>query len=185
MNLAERVQAALGRAILPTVIARGATVRVTAVEDGVATLEVSGSPGAVYPLAARIEALIRAAVPEVTAVRLVPPGHGPAGVPGEDQTEDQTEDQAGDLAEAARRVLDGEINPAIAAHRGHVSLAGAEDGWILIRLEGGCQGCSLAEVTLRQGIEPVLRARLPGMTGLADVTDHEAGTKPFYSPEKR
>jgi len=178
MNLAERVQAALGRAILPTVIARGATVRVTAVEDGVATLEVSGSPGAVYPLAARIEALIRAAVPEVTAVRLVPPG--PGALPAE-----PAEEPAGDLAAAARRVLDAEINPAIAAHRGHVSLAGAEDGWILVRLEGGCQGCSLAEVTLRQGIEPVLRARLPGMTGLVDVTDHEAGTEPFFSPEKR
>jgi len=181
MNLTERVEAALGRAILPSVIARGATVRVAAVEDGVATLEVTGSPGAVYPLAARMEALIRAAVPEVTALRLVPPGHGPADVPGEDQTEDQ----AGDLAKAARRVLDGEINPAIAAHRGHVSVAGGEDGWIRVRLEGGCQGCSLAEVTLRQGIEPVLRARLPGMTGLVDVTDHEAGAEPFFSPEKR
>ena len=181
MNLTERVEAALGRAILPSVIARGATVRVAAVEDGVATLEVAGSPGAVYPLAARMEALIRAAVPEVTALRLVPPGHGPADVPGEDQTEDQ----AGDLAKAARRVLDGEINPAIAAHRGHVSVAGGEDGWIRVRLEGGCQGCSLAEVTLRQGIEPVLRARLPGMTGLVDVTNHEAGAEPFFSPEKR
>ena len=54
-----------------------------------------------------------------------------------------------------------------------------------IRLEGGCQGCSLAEVTVRQGIEPLLRARLPGLTGVLDVTDHEAGTQPFFSPEKR
>ena len=177
MNLIERVEAALGRAILPSVIARGAAVRVAAVEDGVATLEVTGSPGAVYPLAARIEALVRAAVPEVTGVRLVPPGSGPAGP--------LPPYLAGDLAEAARRVLDAEINPVIAAHHGRVSLAGAGDGWIRVRLEGGCQGCSLAEVTLRQGIEPVLRARLPGMTGLVDVTDHEAGAEPFFSPEKR
>jgi hypothetical protein len=40
-------------------------------------------------------------------------------------------------------------------------------------------------VTVRQGIEPLLRARLPGMTGVADATDHEAGTDPFFSPEKR
>jgi Fe-S cluster biogenesis protein NfuA len=66
-----------------------------------------------------------------------------------------------------------------------VILAGAENGWIRVRLEGGCQGCSLAEVTLRQGIEPLLRARLPGMVGLVDVTDHEAGTEPFFSAEKR
>ena len=64
-------------------------------------------------------------------------------------------------------------------------MAGVAGGWIRVRLEGGCQGCSLAEVTLRQGIEPVLRARLPQMTGLVDVTEHEAGTEPFFSPAKR
>ena len=73
----------------------------------------------------------------------------------------------------------------IAAHRGHAALAGAEQGWVRIRLEGGCQGCSLAEVTLRQGIEPLLRQRLPDMVGLVDITDHEAGKHPFFSPEKR
>ena len=66
-----------------------------------------------------------------------------------------------------------------------MTVTGATGGWIRIRLDGGCQGCSLAEVTIRQGIEPLLRFRLPAMTGLVDVTDHEAGTDPFYSPEKR
>ena len=176
MNLTGRVEAALARGILPSVIARGANVRVVAVEDGVAVVEVTGSPGAVFPLAARIEALIRGAVPEITGVRLVTPGPAAARAASADP---------GDLVEAARRVLDTEINPAIAAHRGHVSLASAADGWVRVRLEGGCQGCSLAEVTLRQGIEPILRAHLPGMTGLVDVTDHEAGTEPFFSAEKR
>jgi len=171
------VAAALERTIGPTVVARGAAVRGAGVRDGVVTLEVTGSPGAVLPLAARIETLVRAAAPGITAVRLVAPGSGPgepaAPPPGED------------LAAAARRILDAEVNPAIAAHRGHVTVDGAAQGWIRIRLEGGCQGCSLAEVTVRQGIEPLLRARLPGMTGLADVTDHEAGSDPFFSPEKR
>jgi Fe-S cluster biogenesis protein NfuA len=115
-------------------------------------------------------------VPGVTAVKLAradpaPPGPVPPG--------------AGDLAEAARVILDAEINPAIAAHRGRVRVEGVTGGWIRVRLDGGCQGCSLAEVTLRQGIEPLLRARLPQMTGLVDVTDHEAGAEPFFSPEKR
>ena len=176
MDLTARVMAALERSILPTVIARGAAVRVAAAGNGVVTLEVTGSPGAVFPLASRIEALIRAAVPEITTVRLVTPGARTAGSPPE---------TARGLADAARRILDAEINPAIAAHRGHVAVAGAGDGWISIRLEGGCQGCSLAEVTIRQGIEPLLRARLPGMTGLVDVTDHQAGTEPFFSAEKR
>jgi len=155
------VTAALGRSILPSVIARGAaTLRVVAAEDGVVTLQADGSPGAVLPILARIEAQIRAAVPGVTAVKLA-------------------------SAEAARAILDAEINPAIAAHRGRVRVEGVTGGWIRVRLDGGCQGCSLAEVTLRQGIEPLLRARLPQMTGLVDVTDHEAGAEPFFSPEKR
>jgi Fe-S cluster biogenesis protein NfuA len=64
-------------------------------------------------------------------------------------------------------------------------LVGVEHGWVHIRMEGGCQGCSLAEVTLRQGIEPMLRARIPEMVGLMDVTDHGAGTDPYFSPAKR
>ena len=176
-DLAARVTAVLERSILPSVIARGAFIRVVAAADGTVPLEVTGSPGAVFPLASRIEALIHAAVPAITAVRLVTPAAGSAGSPSE----------AGEsLAEAARGILDAEINPAIAAHRGHVTVTGVTgDGWIQIRLDGGCQGCSLAEVTIRQGIEPLLRARLPAMTGLIDITDHEAGTGPFYSPEKR
>ncbi|HEX3309001.1 MAG TPA: NifU family protein [Streptosporangiaceae bacterium] len=170
-DLAAEVTAALGRSILPSVIARGATgLRVVTAEDGVVTLAADGSPGAVLPILGRIEAQLRAAVPGVTAVRLAAAGPQP---------------EAGDLAEAARTILDAEINPAIAAHRGRVTVAGVAGGWIRVRLEGGCQGCSLAEVTLRQGIEPVLRARLPAMTGLVDVTEHEAGTEPFFSPAKR
>jgi Fe-S cluster biogenesis protein NfuA len=177
-DLAAEVTVALGRSILPSVIARGATgLRVVAAEDGVVTLTADGSPGAVLPILGRIEAQLRAAVPGVTAVRLAAAG------PPRPQAGDLPE--AGDLAEAARAVLDAEINPAIAAHRGRVSVVGVAGGWIRVRLEGGCQGCSLAEVTLRQGIEPVLRARLPAMTGLVDVTEHEAGTEPFFSPEKR
>ena len=174
-DLAAQVTAVLARSVLPSVIARGGTIRVVAA-DGIVTLEVTGSPGAVFPLASRIEAVIRAAVPGITAVRLVTPGTAksasPAGI------------TAG-LAEAARQVLDAEVNPAIAAHRGRVTVTGVDQGWIRIRLDGGCQGCSLAEVTIRQGIEPLLRARLPDMTGLIDTTDHEAGTEPFFSPEKR
>ena len=171
-DLAAEVTAALRRSILPSVIARGAaTIRVVAADDGVVTLAADGSPGAVLPILRRIEAQIRAAVPGVTAVKLA--------------SADPALPEAGDLGSAAQLILDAEINPAIAAHRGRVTVTGASDGWIRIRLEGGCQGCSLAEVTLRQGIEPVLRARLPQLTGVVDVTEHEAGTEPFFSPAKR
>ena len=107
-------------------------------------------------------------------VRLVGPGG-----------QSQERRSAGDLADQVREVLDREINPVIAAHRGHATLVEIDGGWVRLRLEGGCQGCSLAEVTLRQGIEPLLRERVPGVVGLTDLTDHSAGKDPFYSPAKR
>jgi Fe-S cluster biogenesis protein NfuA len=75
--------------------------------------------------------------------------------------------------------------PAIAAHRGRIVLADFDEGRVRISLEGGCQGCSLAAVTVRQGIEPLLRTRFPDIVGITDITDHAAGAEPFFSPEKR
>ena len=176
-DLAGQVAAALEHSVLPSVIARGAAVRVLGVEDRLAVLELTGSPGAVLPLASRIEAQIRAAVPGLSGVRIVMPATQPHKQP--------PPAGAGTLAEQVRRILESEINPAIAAHHGHVTLDGADRGLVRIRLEGGCQGCSLAEVTIRQGIEPLLRARVPDLAGVVDVTDHEAGTRPFFTAEKR
>jgi Fe-S cluster biogenesis protein NfuA len=174
MDLVNRVAGALERSVLPSVLARGGGVRVVTVEKGEAVLEASGSPGAVLPLLSRIEGLIRADVPEITGVRIVGPGA------------ETPPDRVGEsVYDRVRRVLDTEINPTIAAHRGHVTLVDVDGGWVRIRLEGGCQGCSLAEVTVRQGIEPLLRASVPEIVGLIDDTDHEAGTQPFFSAEKR
>ena len=173
MEVADKVTAALQTSVLPSVIARGGEIRVLRAEGDTVFLEVTGSPGAALPLMGRIEALIRQAVPEIAHVRMVGSA-APANADGE-----------GGVADRVRDVLDRDINPLIAAHRGHASLVSVEQGWVRVRLEGGCQGCSLAEVTLRQGIEPVLRAKVPGVVGLIDVTDHEAGRDPFYSAAKR
>lgn len=173
-DLTAAVKTALDRSVTPTIIARGGAVRIAHVRDGVVTLQATGSPGAILPAAEAIEALVRSAVPEVAAVRVVWQDAGPAPLPA-----------TGDLAERVRRVLEDEVNPAIAAHRGHVALAGVVDGRVQLRLEGGCQGCSLAEVTVRQGIERLLRARFGEIVAVVDVTDHEAGRDPFYTPEKR
>jgi Fe-S cluster biogenesis protein NfuA len=173
-SLADKVAAALRASVLPSVIARGGEIRVVGVENGTVILEMTGSPGAALPLRTRIEALIRHAVPEVAGVRMIGPGNEPPSA-----------QAAGDLENLVRAVLDREVNPVIAAHRGHASLVTVEQGWVRVRLEGGCQGCSLAEVTLRQGIEPMLRARVPGIVGLTDVTDHQAGREPFFSAAKR
>ena len=174
MAIADKVTAALQTSILPSVIARGGEIRVLGVEGGVVTLEVTGSPGAALPLMGRIEALVRRAVPEIVDVRIVGPAAAATATAAE-----------GNLTQRVRGVLDRDINPVIASHRGHASVVEVKDGWVRLRLEGGCQGCSLAEVTLRQGIEPLLREKVPGVVGLIDITDHEAGREPFYSAAKR
>jgi Fe-S cluster biogenesis protein NfuA len=173
-DLVAAVQKALERSALLAVIARGGGLRVLSVEAGVAVLEFTGSAGAVRPLVARIEAQLSAAFPEVDRVRLVAPPGGLAPQPG-----------AEGILERTLRVVDSDINPAIASHRGRVVVEGVERGWIRIRFEGGCQGCSMAEVTLRQGIEPILRERVPEVVGVIDATDHAAGAHPFFSAEKR
>jgi Fe-S cluster biogenesis protein NfuA len=168
------VVAAIERSVAPVIIARGGEVRMIGVERGIVTLEATGSPGAIVPILSRIEALIRAAVPDVTEVKVRWPGEAPTHAR-----------EAGDFATRVRRAVDKEINRAVGAHGGHVTVVDAVEGRVRIRMEGGCQGCSLAEVTLRQGIEPLLRKHVPEVTAVVDVTDHSAATAPFFAPGKR
>lgn len=84
------------------------------------------------------------------------------------------------MREVIEKLFEEEVNPAIASHGGRVELADVEGTRVLLRLSGGCQGCSSATVTLKQGIEKSIRAALPDVTEIIDVTDHSAGTNPYY-----
>jgi len=84
------------------------------------------------------------------------------------------------IREAIEKLFEEEVNPAIASHGGRVELADVEGTKIYLRLGGGCQGCSSATVTLRQGIEKAIRAALPDVTEIHDITDHAAGANPYY-----
>ena len=85
------------------------------------------------------------------------------------------------LAERIRYIIDTEINPQIASHGGRVSLEEiAGDGIVVLRFGGGCHGCGMADVTLKQGIEKTLRASLPEITEVRDATDHASGHNPYY-----
>lgn len=84
------------------------------------------------------------------------------------------------LVEHVRWLLDSEINPQIAAHGGRVTLEEVTaDGAVVLRFGGGCHGCGMADVTLKQGIEKTLRARIPEITAVRDATDHATGTAPY------
>lgn len=87
-------------------------------------------------------------------------------------------------AQVVQRILDEEINPAVAAHGGHVTLLDVRDDVVYIRLGGGCQGCGMVDVTLRQGIEVRLRDALPKIREVVDTTDHAGGRNPYYQPAK-
>lgn len=95
-----------------------------------------------------------------------------------------TEPPKGELAEAVASVIDNRINPAVAMHGGRVSLVDVQDDIVYVQLAGGCQGCGMATVTLKQGIERMLKESFPQIVEVVDVTDHAGGTNPYYQAAK-
>lgn len=90
------------------------------------------------------------------------------------------------LIERVRHLIDSEINPQLASHKGRVTLeAVTAEGEVVLRFGGGCHGCGMVDVTLRNGIEKTLRARIPEITGVRDATDHAAGDQPYYKGNAR
>ena len=84
------------------------------------------------------------------------------------------------LVERVRWVVEQEINPQLAQHRGHVSVQEVSaDGVVWLRFGGGCHGCGMADVTLKQGIESTLMSKVPGVTAVRDATDHATGDAPY------
>ena len=87
-----------------------------------------------------------------------------------------------EMMEKIQTLVDDMINPALAMHGGFVELVGVEDGVVSMRMAGGCQGCGAAQMTMRQGIEMLIRDEVPEVREIRDVTDHAAGENPFYAP---
>jgi len=91
---------------------------------------------------------------------------------------------AGPVAEAVQKALDEKINPGVASHGGYIDLVAIDDSTAYLRFGGGCQGCGMVNVTLKQGVEKILFAEVPGIDRVMDVTDHASGTNPYYQPSK-
>ena len=101
------------------------------------------------------------------------PGAGPAPTIG---------DPDDPLARRIRDLLADQIDPALASHGGHADLVGVEGTVAYVTMSGGCQGCGLAAVTLRDGIQAMILDAVPEITEVLDATDHAAGTAPYYAP---
>ena len=87
-------------------------------------------------------------------------------------------------AQQIQELIDERINPAVAAHGGQIELLNVEEDSIYIHMGGGCQGCGMANVTLKHGIEAMIQEVFPEIKHVIDITDHAAGDNPYYSAGK-
>ncbi len=91
----------------------------------------------------------------------------------------------GDVPERINTLLEAAINPSLAQHGGWAELRGWEEPRAYLMMGGGCQGCAVSSITLRNGIERTLKDRIPEILEVVDVTDHAAGTNPYYEASKK
>jgi Fe-S cluster biogenesis protein NfuA len=89
------------------------------------------------------------------------------------------------LYEQVAQLFDEQVNPMVARHGGHVELIDVQDAVVMLRMGGGCQGCGMADVTLRQGIEGMLARFVPAVRGIVDITDHMSGANPYFQASKK
>jgi len=87
----------------------------------------------------------------------------------------------GTIAEQVDQLLKEQINPALASHGGFAELKGVEGDKVYVTMGGGCQGCAVSAMTLRDGIARSIKEAIPEVTDVIDTTDHDAGENPFYT----
>ena len=87
----------------------------------------------------------------------------------------------GALADKVQLILDEQVNPSIASHGGQINLVEVKGTEVFMEMTGGCQGCAASRMTLRQGVERMIREHVPEVTEIHDVTDHDAGENPYFS----
>ncbi|HEX6417959.1 MAG TPA: NifU family protein [Acidimicrobiales bacterium] len=88
---------------------------------------------------------------------------------------------SGTVEEKVRQLLDGQINPSLAMHGGYAALDRVEGDTVYVTMGGGCQGCAVSAMTLREGIARSIREAIPEVAEVVDVTDHALGENPYYA----
>jgi Fe/S biogenesis protein NfuA len=85
------------------------------------------------------------------------------------------------IAQKVQQVIDERIAPSLAGHGGWVELLGVEGEAAMIQFGGGCQGCGMSQVTLKEGIESAILEEVPEIKKVLDDTDHASGSNPYYA----
>lgn len=137
---------------------------VTVVKEGAAPWQAIGKP-----IGAAIRAALLAGTPAVS---------GEPARPSTRASDDELYERVHDLFETM-------VNPMVARHGGQVELIDVQDAVVMLRMGGGCQGCGMASVTLRQGIEGMLNQHIPEVKGIVDITDHQSGANPYFQAAKK
>ncbi len=98
--------------------------------------------------------------------------------------EEKEPDLTSPVAKKVHEVIQTKINPGVASHGGYVELIDVDGDKAYVKLGGGCQGCGMVNVTLKQGIEVMIKESVPEISQIIDTTDHAGGTNPYYQPSK-
>ena len=167
-ELIDQVRELIEERLHPTIQGAGGDIELHSVVGATVNLRLQG---AAHGMLSQVEGVLRHYVPEIEKVQDVM-----AAMP---KPCLDTEE-----GRAIRRLLDERINPQVASHGGHIALVDVQDDTVYIRLEGGCQGCGMADVTLKQGVATEIKAIVPTINSVLDVTDHAGGTNPYYQPGK-
>ncbi|MCC7460817.1 MAG: NifU family protein [Proteobacteria bacterium] len=86
-----------------------------------------------------------------------------------------------EIAQKIQKLLDEEVNTAVSAHGGNIELLDVIEDRAYVKMGGGCQGCSSAALTLKQGVETRIKAAFPEIKQVIDTTDHASGQNPYYA----
>jgi len=167
-QLKEDIEQLLDTRIRPAAAEDGGEVIYKGFKDGVVILDLIGP---IIGLKHGMENMLRFYIPEIKSIKALNDLIPKAGLDTP-------------VAIAVQTVLDEDLNPAIAGHGGHISLVDIQGNIAYIKLEGGCQGCGMADVTLKQGVEKEIMTKVPEITQILDTTDHAGGTNPYYAPGK-
>ena len=150
--------------IRPAATQGGGDIELRGYNEGVVYIEFVG--GAIQ-LQSGVENMLRHYIPEVKSV-----ADWRDAIPKPGMNTDE--------AIAIQEVLETRINPSVAGHGGRISLIDVDDTRAYIRMEGGCQGCGMANVTLKEGVAVEIQKVVPSIKEVLDVTDHAGGTNPYF-----
>lgn len=85
------------------------------------------------------------------------------------------------IREKVQKVLDFEVNPAVASHGGFIEIVDVLKDAVVLKMGGGCQGCGSANATLYQGVAKAITDKVPEVVRVIDATDHAAGQNPYFA----